>query len=77
MERRGQRRLRFPKPKVTGSSPVGTANNFKSLRYSLGITWHYFGTSVTDVAKTLIEEGIRQAVKDGFLNLRQEGSTVS
>jgi hypothetical protein len=25
------------------------------------------GTSVTDVAKTLIEEGIRQAIKDGFL----------
>jgi hypothetical protein len=49
-------------------------------------TWEYLeklskqgthGTSVTDVAKTLIEEGIRQAIKDGFLNLRQEGSTVS
>ena len=25
------------------------------------------GTSVPDVAKTLIEEGIRQAIKDGFL----------
>lgn len=49
-------------------------------------TWGYLeklskqgthGTSVTDVAKTLIEEGIRQAIKDGFLNLRQEGNTVS
>ena len=28
------------------------------------------GTSVTDVAKTLIEEGIRQAIKDGFLKQR-------
>jgi hypothetical protein len=25
------------------------------------------GTSVPDVAKTLIEEGIREAIKDGFL----------
>ena len=25
------------------------------------------GTSVPDVAKTLIEEGIRRAIKDGFL----------
>ena len=25
------------------------------------------GTSVPDVAKTLIEEGIRQAIKEGFL----------
>jgi hypothetical protein len=49
-------------------------------------TWEYLeelsklgthGTSVTDVAKTLIEEGIRQAIKDGFLNRRREGSTVS
>jgi hypothetical protein len=39
-------------------------------------TWSYLdqlsklgthGTSVPDVAKTLIEEGIRQAIKDGFL----------
>jgi hypothetical protein len=39
-------------------------------------TWAYLdqlsklgthGTSVPDVAKTLIEEGIRQAIKDGFL----------
>jgi hypothetical protein len=26
------------------------------------------GTSVTDVAKTLIEEGIRQAIQNGFLD---------
>jgi hypothetical protein len=26
------------------------------------------GTSPTDVAKTLIEEGIRQAIKDGLLD---------
>ncbi len=39
-------------------------------------TWSYLdqlsklgthGTSVPDVAKTLIEEGIRRAIKDGFL----------
>jgi hypothetical protein len=39
-------------------------------------TWEYLdrlsklgthGTSVPDVAKTLIEDGIRQAIKDGFL----------
>jgi hypothetical protein len=39
-------------------------------------TWDYLdqlsklgthGTSVPDVAKTLIEDGIRQAIKDGFL----------
>lgn len=39
-------------------------------------TWHYLdqlsklgthGTSVPDVAKTLIEDGVRQAIKDGFL----------
>ena len=29
-----------------------------------------FGTSIPDVAKTLIEEGIRQAIKDGFLKHR-------
>jgi hypothetical protein len=28
------------------------------------------GTSVPDVAKTLIEEGIRRAIKDGFLKQR-------
>jgi hypothetical protein len=42
-------------------------------------TWEYLeqlsklgthGTSVPDVAKTLIEEGIRQAIKDGFLKKR-------
>ena len=42
-------------------------------------TWEYLdqlsklgthGTSVPDVAKTLIEEGIRQAIKDGFLKQR-------
>jgi hypothetical protein len=32
------------------------------------------GTSVPDVAKTLIEEGIRQAIKDGFL---KQGSVVA
>jgi hypothetical protein len=31
MERRGQGGFRFPKPKVTGSSPVGTANNINHL----------------------------------------------
>ena len=42
-------------------------------------TWEYLdqlsklgthGTSVPDSAKTLIEEGIRQAIKDGFLRQR-------
>ena len=42
-------------------------------------TWEYLdqlsklgthGTSVPDAAKTLIEEGIRQAIKDGFLKQR-------
>ena len=42
-------------------------------------TWEYLdqlsklgthGTSVPDVTKTLIEEGIRQAIKDGFLKQR-------
>jgi hypothetical protein len=42
-------------------------------------TWDYLeelskrgthGTSVPDVAKSLIEEGIRQAIKDGFLKLK-------
>ena len=42
-------------------------------------TWDYLdqlsklgthGTSVPDVAKTLIEDGIRQAIKDGFLMQR-------
>ena len=28
------------------------------------------GTSVPDVAKTLIEDGIRQAIKEGFLEQR-------
>jgi hypothetical protein len=28
------------------------------------------GTSIPDVAKTLIEEGIRQAIKEGFLKHR-------
>jgi len=40
------------------------------------VTWDYLetlarqgthGTSYTDVAKSLIEDGIRQAIKDGFL----------
>lgn len=43
-------------------------------------TWDYLddlskqgthGTSVPDVAKSLIEEGIRRAIKDGFLKLKQ------
>ena len=47
-------------------------------------TWEYLdqlsklgthGTSVPDVAKTLIEEGIRQAIKDGFLKQRSHGPT--
>lgn len=42
-------------------------------------TWSYLdqlsklgthGTSIPDVAKTLIEEGIRQAIKEGFLKQR-------
>ena len=42
-------------------------------------TWEYLdqlsklgthGTSVPDAAKTLIEEGIRQAIKEGFLKQR-------
>ena len=33
------------------------------------------GTSVPDVAKTLIEEGIRQAIKEGFLKQRPAAST--
>src|SRR5262245_3243656 len=42
-------------------------------------TWDYLdqlsklgthGTSVPDVAKTLIEDGIRQAIRDGFLKQR-------
>jgi hypothetical protein len=44
------------------------------------MTWEYLeelarqgthGTSVTDVAKSLIEEGIRQAIKDGFLKQKR------
>ena len=47
------------------------------------VTWGYLdqlsklgthGTSVTDVAKTLIEDGIRQAIKDGFLKQRSAAS---
>jgi hypothetical protein len=34
------------------------------------------GTSVTDVAKTLIEEGIRQAIQNGFLNRRSAFSST-
>jgi len=42
-------------------------------------TWAYLeelskqgthGTNVPDVAKSLIEEGVRQAVRDGFLKLK-------
>jgi hypothetical protein len=31
------------------------------------------GTSVPDVSKTLIEDGIRQAIKDGFLKRKSSG----
>jgi hypothetical protein len=43
-------------------------------------TWEYLdelsergthGTSVPDVAKSLIEEGVRLAFKDGFLRLKE------
>jgi hypothetical protein len=49
-------------------------------------TWEYLeelsrlgthGTSVPDVAKTLIEDGIRQAIKDGFLKQRPPGRPPS
>ena len=49
-------------------------------------TWSYLdqlsklgthGTSVPDVAKTLIEEGIRLAIKDGFLKQRPAGGATS
>jgi hypothetical protein len=49
-------------------------------------TWEYLdqlsklgthGTSVPDVAKTLIEDGIRQAIKDGFLNHRPASGPTS
>jgi hypothetical protein len=35
------------------------------------------GTSVPDVAKTLIEDGIRQAIKDGFLKQRPAAEPMS
>jgi hypothetical protein len=35
------------------------------------------GTSVPDVAKTLIEEGIRQAIKEGFLKQRPAAEPTS
>jgi hypothetical protein len=47
-------------------------------------TWEYLdqlsklgthGTSVPDVAKTLIEEGVRRAIKDGFLKQRPAFAT--
>jgi len=34
------------------------------------VTQGTHGTSVPGVAKTLIEEGIRQAIKDGLLSIR-------
>jgi hypothetical protein len=49
-------------------------------------TWEYLdslsklgthGTSVPDVAKALIEEGIRQAIKDGFLQHRSAARPTS
>ena len=35
------------------------------------------GTSVPDVAKTLIEDGIRQAIKDGFQKQRPAAEPMS
>jgi hypothetical protein len=44
------------------------------------VTWAYLeelskrgthGTSVPDVAKSLIEEGVRRAIKDGFLRPKE------
>ena len=35
------------------------------------------GTSVPGVARTLIEEGIRLAIKDGLLSLRDNGRTYA
>lgn len=49
-------------------------------------TWQYLeqlsklgthGTSVPDVTKTLIEVGIRQAIKDGFLTQRASAGPSS
>jgi hypothetical protein len=49
-------------------------------------TWEYLdqlsklgthGTSVPDVAKTLIEDGIRQAIEDGFLKQRPPAGPIS
>ena len=49
-------------------------------------TWDYLdqlsklgthGTSVPDVAKTLIEDGIRQAIKEGFLKQKPAGPMPS
>ena len=49
-------------------------------------TWAYLdqlsklgthGTSVPDVAKTLIEDGIRQAIKEGFLKQKPAGPMPS
>ena len=34
------------------------------------------GTSVPGVARTLIEEGIRLAIKDGLLSIRDNGKTL-
>jgi hypothetical protein len=45
------------------------------------VTWEYLddlstrgthGTTVADVAKSLIEEGVRKAIKDGFLTLKPQ-----
>jgi hypothetical protein len=49
-------------------------------------TWEYLdqlsklgthGTSIPDVAKTLIEEGIRQAIKEGFVQRTRAGEPSS
>lgn len=51
------------------------------LQVSLSLKTHAFlallvekgthGTSIPDVAKTLIEQGIRQAIRDGFLDAEE------
>ena len=49
-------------------------------------TWEYLdqlsklgthGTSVPDAAKTLIEEGIRLAIKDGLLSIRDNSKAAN
>lgn len=35
------------------------------------------GTSIPDVAKTLIEEGVRLAIKDGFIRQRPAAAPIN